>query len=110
MVNSSSDETSVGMYNLGIDSWNDHLGGLCHHDQVCARPGLVSGRDQFEHAEWWCEEGGIHQNHQGQDVWLIPTLKICVLAWIVVVPVGVTNMFEFCNPPHRVVDCQPNLG
>jgi hypothetical protein len=64
MVNSSSNETSVGMYNLGIGSWGGHIGGLyAIMSQVWARPGLVSGRYQFEHAKWCSEEGGIHRNY-----------------------------------------------
>jgi hypothetical protein len=61
MVNSSSDETSVGMYNLGIGSWSDHIGGLCATTSlVWVHLGLVSVRDQFEHDKWWCEEGWIY--------------------------------------------------
>jgi hypothetical protein len=46
MVNSSSDETLVDMYNLGISSWSDHLGDLCATtSQVWAQPSLVSGGD-----------------------------------------------------------------
>jgi hypothetical protein len=70
MVNSSSDETLVGMHNLGIGSWSDQLGGLfATTSQVWARTGLVNGRDQFKCAIWWCEEGGMHRNHRERDVW-----------------------------------------
>jgi hypothetical protein len=31
---------------------------------------------------------------------LIPTLKVCVLTQIIVVPIGVIVMFGLCNPPH----------
>jgi hypothetical protein len=40
---------------------------------------------------------------------LIPTLKVCVLAQIVVVPTGVTVLFELCNPPCRGVNSRSNL-
>jgi hypothetical protein len=37
-------------------------------------------------------------------------VNICVLARIVVVPVGVIFMLGLCNPPRRGVNSWPNLG
>jgi hypothetical protein len=41
---------------------------------------------------------------------LIPNLMVCVLALIVVVPVGVTVLFGLCNLPRRGINSRSNLG
>jgi hypothetical protein len=33
-------------------------------------------------------------------------MKVYVLAWIVVVPVGVTILSGLCNPPRRAINSQ----
>jgi hypothetical protein len=38
------------------------------------------------------------------------TVKVCVLARIVVVPAEVIIMLGLCNPPRRGVNSWPNLG
>jgi hypothetical protein len=40
----------------------------------------------------------------------LSTMKVCVLARIIVVPVGVAVLLGLCNPPHRGVNSRPNLG
>jgi hypothetical protein len=41
---------------------------------------------------------------------LIPTLKVCILLQIVVVPAVVTVLFGLCNPPHQGINSWPILG
>jgi hypothetical protein len=40
----------------------------------------------------------------------LPTVKVCVLARMVVVPSGVTVLLGPCNPPRLDVNSRPILG
>jgi hypothetical protein len=40
----------------------------------------------------------------------LPTVKVCVHAQIVVVPIGVIVLLGLYNPPHQGINSRPNLS